>query len=110
MGKKWIVHTLAENVEFRILKSGRDSALYEKTWKSALVGFSTSSDALDHLMTVEYSYGKRIDIAVNNSLQSSFCFKVYFNCNTNVFIRWYFNKVMIPSYVFMSVFVLESYL
>jgi len=66
MDKKWDVYVRAENVEFRILKSGEGYAAHERDWKAAHVSLSISVNKQSYLMTVQYRYGKRIDINVSS--------------------------------------------
>ena len=63
MESKWTIHARAAKVEFRILKSGEGATAYERDWKAACVSFSSKN--IKHVMTVEYNYGKRIDILVS---------------------------------------------
>ena len=64
MEKKWDVCVRAKNVEFRILKGGERASAYERDWKGAHVSFSISANKEQYVMTVEFLYGKRIDILV----------------------------------------------
>ena len=69
MENYWIVNVCAENVDFKILKTGDGSKAYQRDWKAAHVRLSKSKDGLKHVMTVHYHYGKRIDIMVRANIQ-----------------------------------------
>nr|CAB3267557.1 ubiquitin carboxyl-terminal hydrolase 37 [Phallusia mammillata] len=69
MSKKWMTSVRAKNVEFRILKSGEAGWKFERAWKQAHISFSTNSLAKgEHVMTVEFTYGKRIDIPIGEEM------------------------------------------
>ena len=65
MNKTWINCVNVENIEFRILKSGKNASAYERSWKGAKIQFSRNSNHTIYVMTVCYNYGKRIDIIVS---------------------------------------------
>ena len=63
---EWITYVRCKDIEFRILKRGDGSSAYDRGWKAAHVSFSSKGQI--YLMTVEYLYGKRIDISVSRKI------------------------------------------
>lgn len=65
MEKKWINCAKAESIEFRILKTGKNACSYDRNWKAASIQFSSDIYCSVYVMTVQYNYGKRIDVVVS---------------------------------------------